>query len=73
MGTRSLTTKSKDGTDISWRIEEIENGYIVTKEWYEKEKGKDTSSWKTKKYFTDDNPLEGFKPDLDVIENSLKD
>ena len=41
MGTRSLTTKSKDGTDISWRIEEIENGYIVTKEWYEKEKGKD--------------------------------
>lgn len=73
MGTRSLTTKSKDGTDISWRIEEIENGYIVTKEWYEKEKGKDISSWKTKKYFTDDNPLEGFKPDLDVIENSLKD
>ena len=73
MGTRSLITKSKDGTDISWRIEEIENGYIVTKEWYEKEKGKDISSWKTKKYFTDDNPLEGFKPDLDVIENSLKD
>ena len=72
MGTRRLTTKSKDGTDISWKIEEIENGYIVTKEWYEKSKNGD-SNWKTKKYFTDDNPLEGFKPDLDVIENSLKD
>ena len=72
MGTRSLTTKSKDGTDISWRIEEIDNGYIVTKEWYKKTKNGD-SNRKTKRYFTDDNPLEGFKPDLDVIENSLKD
>lgn len=73
MGVKSLTTKGKDGKDISWRIEEIENGYIVTKEWYEEEKGKDISSWKTKKYFTDDNPLESFKPNMDIIENSLKD
>ena len=72
MATRKLTTKGKDGKDISWRIEEIENGYIVTKEWYEETK-EEGSNWKTKKYFSDDNPLDSFKPDLDVIENSLKD
>lgn len=71
MGVKSLTTKGKDGKDISWRIEEIENGYIVTKEWYED--SKNGNSWKTKKYFTDENPLESFKPNMDIIENSLKD
>ena len=71
MATRKLTTKGKDGEDISWRIEEIENGYIVEKQWVEKTKG--NTEWKTKKYFSDDNPLDSFKPDLDVIENSLKD
>lgn len=72
MATRSLTTKSKDGSDISWRVEEIKNGYVVTKEWEEKVKGKDYPTWKSEKYFTDKNPLDGFKPDMDVIENSTK-
>ena len=72
MGTRSLTTKGKDGKDISWRIEEIENGYIIEKQWYEEKKNGDTI-WMSKKYFSDDNPLDGFKPNMDIIENSLKD
>lgn len=71
MATRKLTTKDKNGDDVSWRIEEIENGYIIEKQWVEKKK--DGTEWKTKKYFSDDNPLESFKPDLDVIENALKD
>jgi len=72
MGTRSLTTKGKDGKDISWRIEEIENGYIIEKQWYEEKKNGDTT-WMSKKYFSDDNPLDSFKPNMDIIENSLKD
>ena len=72
MKSRSLTTKSKDGKDISWKIEEISNGYIITKEWYEETK-EEGMNWKTKKYFSDDNPLESFKPNMDIIENSLKD
>lgn len=69
---RKVSTKTKDGVDVNWRVEEIENGYLVTKEWEEKEKGKDWGDWKSKKYFTEKNPLEGFKPDMDIIEESVK-
>ncbi len=70
--TRKVTTKGKDGSEISWKVEEIENGYIVVKEWEEKEKGKDWGTYKSKKYFTDENPLADFKPDLGIIEGAMK-
>lgn len=69
---RKLTTKGKDGEEISWRVEEIENGFLVSKEYNEKpKKGSDYGRWVCKKYFTDKNPLDGFKPDFDIIENSM--
>lgn len=70
--TRKVTTKSKEGGDIEWRVEEIKNGYVVTKCWEEKIKGKDFPKWNEEKYFTEKNPLENFKPDMDIIENSLE-
>lgn len=71
--TRSVSTKGKDGKEINWKVEEIENGYIVIKEWEEPVKGKEWGTWKSKKYFTDDNPLANFKPDMNIVKEAMEE
>lgn len=66
-----LKTKTKDGVEIRYNIEEIENGYIVTvnKEWTDK---KGAYQYETRKYYTKNNPLQQKAPNMyEIIRGAL--
>ena len=56
-------------------VEEIENGFLVSKEYSIEYKLRDNIQhmWFTKKIYSKDNPLEGVDLDIDVEEESLAD
>lgn len=68
---KSVTTKDKNGKQVTLRVREISNGWILeTSTEYKDSKG----SWqyKTKEEYSKDNPLDPKVMQLNIIKDALK-
>lgn len=66
-----LKATSKNGKEVRYNIEEIENGYVLTvnREWKDK---KGDYQYETKKYYTKENPIQQKAPNMyDIIKGAL--
>jgi len=63
----SVTKRTKDDKEIRISVEEIENGFLITKntEWHDKKNG---YQWKTEKFFSSENPLD-FDPEKSLADS----
>ena len=68
---KKITQKDKDGKSISYRVEEIENGFLVTQDYEDKDK-KGNWTYITKKMYHKENPFDDKIMDkFDIMKKSL--